>query len=264
LLVPEKPLPVLHVSGRYPASEGCIALVVPLVRHPVNSNGIIVYNLAKDPAMLLDGNVDEIRRLVFTAREDLLAGEERIALKTVHLNKCPVVVPMKTLRGHDAERLKIDLDRCLGNWARIQKSKGLPEKLAEIFSGNPEQSTDDPDLMLYSGGFFSDADRDRMAAIRQTDPDSLSLIRIHFDDPRIPEMMFRYRARNFPDSLSGPETERWNAYRIQRIASGGSKGAIHLGSYRAEIERLRAVSGGIQDSGAILDELEEWAQGLIH
>ncbi|MGH8549311.1 MAG: exodeoxyribonuclease I [Methylococcales bacterium] len=264
LLVPEQPIPVLHVSGRYPSSEGCIALVVPLARHPVNSNGIIVYDLAKDPAVLIDGSVDEIRRLVFTAREDLPAGEERLALKTVHLNKCPVVVPMKTLRGQDAERLRIDLNRCLGNWARIQKAKGLSEKLAEIFSANPGQSTDDPDLMLYSGGFFSDADRDRMTVIRQTGPDALSGIRIHFDDSRISEMLFRYRARNFPETLSDSETERWNAYRMNRITLGGAKGAINLGSYRVEIERLRAVSGRVHDSGVILEELQEWAHRLIH
>ncbi|MGH8553277.1 MAG: exodeoxyribonuclease I, partial [Methylococcales bacterium] len=133
LLVLEQPAPVLHVSGRYPSSEGCIALVAPLARHPVNSNGVIVYNLAKDPTMLLDGSIDEIQRFLFTARQELRAGDERVALKTVHLNKCPIVVPMKTMRDRDAERLHITVDRCLENWARIQEFKGLPEKLAAIF-----------------------------------------------------------------------------------------------------------------------------------
>jgi exodeoxyribonuclease-1 len=187
-----------------------------------------------------------------------------VALKTVHLNKCPVVVPMKTLRARDAERLRIDLDRCLGNWARIQKAKGVPEKLAEIFSGNPGQSSDDPDLMLYSGGFFSDADRERMSVIRHTGPEALSAVRIDFDDSRIPEMLFRYRARNFPETLSEPEIERWNAYRIKRISLGGAKDSVNLASYGSEIARLRAApSARVRDGDAILDQLQEWARGLI-
>ncbi len=264
LLIPENPTPVLHVSSRYPAAEGCIAVVAPLVRHPVNSNGIIVYNLAKDPSVLLEGTVDEIRERLFTARKHVSVAADRVALKTVHLNKCPVIVPLKTLRDRDTRRLRIDLERCLENWARIRKSTGLFEKVSALFSTSPETRSDDPDLMLYSGGFFNAADRARMAAIRNAPPAALGHLGDHFDDPRLPEMLVRYRARNFPETLSESETQRWNEYRIGRITAGGTKRRLNISSYKAEIQRLRAASGHIQNSGAILDALWEWGESLIN
>jgi exodeoxyribonuclease I len=263
LLNPDDPRPVLHVSGKYSAAEGCIAVVAPLVRHPVNSNGVIVYNLSRDPAALLDGNLDEIRRLLFTAKEDLAEDEERVALKNVHLNKCPVIVPIKTMREQDALRLQIDLDRCLENWARIQKAEGLPAKIRELFSGYPKKLSDDPDLMLYSGGFFGEADRARMAAIRSAAPDSLATLGDHFEDPRLAEMLFRYRARNFPETLSKVEIERWNQYRIMRMTSGGPQGSVNIPSYREKIERLRAECGHLGNSGAVLDQLLQWSERIM-
>ena len=263
LLAPERPAPVLHVSGRYPSAENCIALVAPLARHPVNRNGIVVYNLAKDPEALIGRSAAEIRRLLFTAGDDLAADEERVALKTVHLNKCPVVVPLKTLREQDADRLRIDVDRCLQNWSQIQKADGLTEKIADIFSIAPDTQTDDPDLMLYAGGFFSDADRAKMSTIRQTRPESLGAIRERFDDPRLPEMLFRYRARNFPETLTKSESQRWDRYRIRRMTCVGRKGALDIDAYRAEIERLRLASRNVRASDEILNDLEKWADQLI-
>lgn len=258
LLNPEQPIPVLHVSGKYPSSEGCIAPVLPLARHPINNNGIIVYNLAKDPTELLDLNPAEIRKRLFTATKDLQEDEQRVALKTVHLNKCPIVVPMKTLREQDAERLGIDLVQCNHALSLIKDSNGLPEKLVEVFSESPQFNTDDPDLMLYSGGFFSNADRGKMETIRTTAPEALADIRMGFDDTRIPEMLFRYRARNFPETLSESEMKRWNTYRAERIRIGGGYSDLGLSDYRAEIERLRVESGCTSRTAVILDELMDW------
>ena len=81
--------PVLHVSSKYPAERGCIAMVVPVARHPVNKNGIIVYDLAQDPEPLLSLSVEQLSERLFTPRRELPEGVERIPLKTIHLNKSP-------------------------------------------------------------------------------------------------------------------------------------------------------------------------------
>ena len=54
--------PVVHVSSRYPASRGCLAIVAPLAMHPQQPNGVIVYDLDVDPAPLLDLTADGNRR----------------------------------------------------------------------------------------------------------------------------------------------------------------------------------------------------------
>ena len=85
--------PMLHVSSRYPARLGCIAAVLPLAMHPVNRNGVVVYDLGVDPQPLLTMSAEEIRTRLYTATADLPEGSERIPLKVVHLNRAPVIVP---------------------------------------------------------------------------------------------------------------------------------------------------------------------------
>ena len=77
--------PVLHVSMMYPATDGCLALVMPICPHPTNSNGIIVYDLRVDPADWLSLSVPEIHDRVYTPGNKLPQGIRRIPLKTIHL-----------------------------------------------------------------------------------------------------------------------------------------------------------------------------------
>src|SRR5690606_3760105 len=103
------------------------------------------------------------------------------------------------------------------NLAKLRALPGVSEKLAQVFTRSDVRPTEDPDLMLYSGGFFSPHDRKSMDFIRTQAPDMLGELDIRFQDPRLEEMLFRYRARNFPASLSGEEMERWEHFRFQRL-----------------------------------------------
>jgi len=38
-----------------------------------------------------------------------------------------------------------------------------------------------------------------------------------FDDPRLAELLFRYRARNFPDTLNDEDRARWQDFCRQRL-----------------------------------------------
>jgi exodeoxyribonuclease-1 len=93
---------VLHVSSMYPAANNCLAVVLPLCSHPVNQNGVICYDLSFDPGELIDIGPEELHRRIFTSREELEEGSERINLKTIHVNRCPAVAPLATLRPEDA------------------------------------------------------------------------------------------------------------------------------------------------------------------
>ena len=104
--------PVVHVSGKYPAAKNCLAVVLPVCKHPTNPNGVMVYDLASDPEAMLSLPAEAIRERIFTAKKDLPEGIERIPLKTVHINKCPVLAPINVLKPEDLERLHIDLSQC--------------------------------------------------------------------------------------------------------------------------------------------------------
>ena len=103
--------PLLHVSGMYPAERGCMALVWPLAPHPTNRNELIVWDLAQDPALLGSLDAAALRERLFTRREDLPEGVERLPVKTIHLNKSPVVIGnLRTLSPATAERFGLSVE----------------------------------------------------------------------------------------------------------------------------------------------------------
>ncbi|KPJ94982.1 MAG: exonuclease I [Gammaproteobacteria bacterium SG8_11] len=208
--------PVLHVSGMYPAERGCTAMVLPLALHPVNKNAIIVYDLNVDPADLLTLSSEEIQQRVFTAQDQLPEGVNRIPLKAVHVNKCPIVVPVNTLDDESAHRLGIDKARCLQHANTLRDATDLSEKIATAFTPNGQDFNTDPDFSLY-GGFFSDSDKQKMDIIRSTPPEKLSSLAQTFQDRRLPEMLYRYRARNYYETLSHEEKLQWQEFRGLRL-----------------------------------------------
>jgi exodeoxyribonuclease-1 len=242
--------PLIHVSSMYPSEFGCTALVLPIANHPVNRNEVVVYDLRYDPSGLLTLDADEIGRRLFTPGSEL--NVERIPLKTIHVNKCPVVASEKLLTPEIAQRLDMDIGKCHEHAEAIGRAEGLEEKMRAVFSERDRPIQTDPDLALYSGGFFSNEDRARMAIIRSTPPDALARLGQEFDDVRIPEMLFRYRARNYPDTLSAAEKNRWEAYRAHRLQEDGL----------AYFEKLAALKRNGGDH-AILDALEAWGREII-
>ncbi len=233
--------PVVHVSGRYPNQKLCLAVILALCKHSINANGIIVYDLSIDPDPLLSLSVDEIRQRIFTATADLPEGVERIPLKTVHLNKCPVLAPISVLKTDDQQRLDLDLDVCYRNINKIKQATGLSEKIAEVFSKNEFAESGqeiDPDLAIYSG-FFPDADKPKMAKIRNMKPDKLATFASNFADPRLAEMLFRYKARNFLETLQPDEIAKWRQFCVNRLTGKTSGASITLEDYFSELALLR-------------------------
>lgn len=58
-----------------------------------------------------------------------------------------------------------------------------------------------------------------MAIIRQTLPQNLSSLNFKFDDPRMKQLLFRYRARNYPATLTKQEQLTWLEHRHDRLNS---------------------------------------------
>ncbi len=253
---------VLHVSSMYPAERGCIAMVMPLARHPSNPNGVIVYDLGQDPEPLLALSVDEIHERLFTSAEDLPDGVERIPLKTVHLNKCPVVVPLNTLTPEAAERWSIDREAGERHRQRLLAAEGLEAKLQAVHRKTEFEPLTDPDQALYSGGFFSRDDRQRMERILQTDPGALHDFPPVFDDARLPEMLFRYRARNWPETLDQAERERWEEYRQSRLFEKEGGGSIILDDYLETLDRMDADPVLPAEKRALIPQLLAWAEQI--
>ena len=106
--------PFVHISGMFPTERGCIAIMWPLASHPTNKNELIAWDLAHDPTELASLDVATLRQRLFTRSADLPEGVARLPVKTVHLNKSPVVIGnLKVLTPALQARWGLDLDQAL-------------------------------------------------------------------------------------------------------------------------------------------------------
>ena len=210
--------PLVHVSSKISALNGCTTLIAPVAHHPSNKNAVICVNLAMSLQPLIDLSVEDIRARMYTARAELGPDELPIPVKQIHVNKCPFVTSAKTLTDENAARLHIDKDFAREQYKILRQHPQIRQKLAELFVNEQRLDISDPDLMLYSGGFFSPADKAKMEIIRNTQAHNLAALDLQFDDPRIKEMLFRYRGRNYPETFSHQESMRWRAFCQERLS----------------------------------------------
>lgn len=256
--------PVFHISAKYPATRGCCAMVAPIADHPSNKNLVIVYDLREDPSELINATPEQIRERVFTSQAEL--GEKsRFPLKGVQLNKCPVLAPatmLSTLSAERLEQLQLDGATLRANLAKLRKAPGLPERIAEAFDQPHEGNLTDPDEQLYAGGFISPADRSELNRVLQTAPESLAEEAFNFKDERLQELLFRYRARNYPDSLTSEESERWEEFRTQRLMAP-KKGWLSLEAFGLELQRLASDPELTPQGQQILEDLHLYGESLV-
>ena len=248
--------PFLHVSGMFGAERGCLAVMWPLASHPHNKNEILAWDLAHDPSELATLDGEQLRQRLFTRSADLPEGLTRLPIKSVHLNKSPMVVGnLQTLRPELAQRWGIDLAQSL---VHAQLARDLPDMSAlwpAVFARPPDTEVPDAEQALYSG-FVAPGDRHRLSELRAMGGEQLAQARTGFDDPRLKELVWRYRARNFADTLSPEEQARWEAHRAARLLDGAG-GARTVEQFFGEIDALSETADARAEE--ILGTLYDWA-----
>ncbi|WP_306597721.1 exodeoxyribonuclease I [Geothrix sp. 21YS21S-2] len=253
---PAHPQALIHVSGMFKAAQGSFSLVWPVGDQPDRPNEIVLWDLRVPFEPFLDLDVPALRERMFAKAEDLASrGWERPGVKTLHTNKCPVIVrDLRLLTPAVAERHGLDLPGLEARGAALQAQTAFRARLVEAsgsaFAG---PGSADPDFSIY-GGFFSDADRAWMDRIHLSAPAELGRLRPVFKDPRLPELFFRYRARNWPELLTPAEAERWAAHCRNRLEHPPLESLLGL-------DRFREVLAGFRKSHpertALWQELED-------
>jgi exodeoxyribonuclease-1 len=252
--------PFLHISGQFGAARGCLAVMAPLTMHPVNKNELLAWDLSADPSELAELKPDAARTRLFTPAADLPEGLARLPVKSIHLNKSPIVISsLKTLDTAQAARWQIELGLAESHLQRLRALPDLSALWAEVFQRPSSAAPTDVDEDLY-GGFIGNADRRRLEQLKRLNPRELALSPTGFDDPRLPELVLRYRARNFPDTLSDADAARWQAHRRARLIEGAHR-ALTLPAYFDRIDQL-AETAQDDRSQAILGALYDWAENM--
>jgi exodeoxyribonuclease I len=260
--------PFVHLSGMYPVERGCLAVVWPLAPHPTNRNEVIVWDLAQDPRELATLDAEAVRRRLYTKQAELPEGEQRLPIKTLHINKSPIVIGNLSVledKGGQigaATRWALDIDAAKRHAEHAAAlGRTLDGLWAQVFQ-RPEAPAPDVDEDLY-GGFVGNDDRRTLQRLRELKPEQLATKRLAFHDARLEELVFRYRARNFPGTLSEDEAARWERHRAERL-HGGAGGALTLTAFFERIDQLaEAASEAADERGqALLEALYDYAEGI--
>jgi exodeoxyribonuclease I len=253
--------PFLHVSGMYGTERGCLALVWPLAPHPTNRNEIIVWDLAQDPAELPRLDIEGMRMRMFSRSAELPDGMTRLPIKTIHINKSPVVIAnLKTLTPTMAQRWGIDPDQALRHADSAARHAGkLAGMWPEVYQRPQPERSADVDEDLY-GGFVGNEDRRTLQRLRALSPPALADKRPAFADPRLDELLFRYRARNFPETLNVAEQQQWQAHCTDRLCGEDAEGRLGLRAFAQRIDALE--EGADARAQALLASLRDYAASI--
>ena len=227
----ENPAPFVYACGRYPAEYGKTTIAYPLT--PGRNGNVLVYDLRYDP--------DEI-------------DEEKIypVVKELCYNKCPAVAPLGVLDKADGwQKISLSKEQIEHNLQKLLSHPEFAEKMRTMQEERPEfPEAIDPESALYDS-FVPDADKTKIAAVRNANANSLADFHPDFLDERLPELLLHYKAKNYPSALDENEEQQWEKYRIARL----NRQAPAFATAMAELG----------ESGAddfILEELNLWYQSL--
>lgn len=258
--------PIFHVSSKYPASLGCSALVAPLFKNPHNANGFVVYDLRQNPEELNALPVEEIKLRLYSKNTDLIDQNKfRPALKTIHINKCPMLCPASVVKSIPEERKTawgLDMNKITEHLAWIRSNPEFGAKILQVFSEPTSFPNEvDPDLMIYNG-FLSGVDKQLLTEVRAASEFELAEKDFHFVDQRLPELFLRYKARNFPACLNEEELEQWERYRASKLLDNNSQ-YLTFNRFFERIQEIASSEGVTSRDLNILEDLKYYAESIL-
>ena len=189
--------PFVYASGRYANEFNKTTVAFPLTSG--RNGNVLVYDLRY--------NLEEI-------------DPEKTfpVVKELCFNKCPAVAPLLVLNeGNGWKKIGLDEKMMRRNLEILLKHPEFAEKMRSDIENRPEfPSAVEPEAALYDG-FINDADKIKVAAVRNADANKLADFHPDFHDSRLPELLLHYKGRNFPQSLSESESIKWEEYRKARL-----------------------------------------------
>lgn len=245
---------ILHISGQFSAAHACAGLMLPLMPHPIIKTRTLAVELRPEALQLIDYSAEQIGQNLFTKSSLLPEGESRIGLKEIHHNRCPVVFTpddAKTLGLRpDFGHLNIDLKLAQDIQAKLHAAaEPISHKLATVFAKARDFDSSDPDGALYDS-FVERADKLKFGKARS----SKGQAELVFSDARLTELYFRYKARNWPESLSAEEQGQWHRHKAERLDTD---------TVQAYLTQCDALIADNPEHTGVLQALKDWAKHIV-
>jgi exodeoxyribonuclease-1 len=254
----------VYSSGKY-SNEFLKTAVVQLLHVGDDQQGAIVYDLRHDPSAFAKLTPKQLaERWGYTKDPD---APERLPVKTLKYNRCPAICPTGLISDEVVQqRLGITLEIIEANRAKLAELPELRQNIVKAQLLMDEERTasyDDSDVeaeeRVYDG-MVDDHDRNLLGAVRAAESSELSRFATDFHDARLREMLPRYKARNFPASLTDEERQAWDEYRTQKLFAGEQNS--RLAQY---FQRLAACAADPKyaDKQFLLEELQLYGQSIM-
>ena len=252
VIKPYAPEPFIYTSVMYGRAHQFTTVAVVIGEGEYGSS--IVYDLRYDPTEFVSLTESEISDRLYSKTADLEAkGINRPPIKTLHANRCPAVAPLGTLDKDAAERIELTAETALNNFTKLQNSGLIPRLVAAASHKREFAQRDDVDGDLY-GGFIGDGDKRQLADIVKASPEQLAHLKPKFSDKRLPELFWRYRARNYPDSLSQQEVTQWDTERAARLQAG-------LPAFTEQFQA--SIQTATPSQASALEDLRLWVESVF-
>lgn len=258
-----KDKPMLHVSSFYGKVNNSCGVVQYLGQDPSNPNKHYVFDLLKDPNVLLKSSED-IKEQLFSSNDELEEMDlERAGIKNIVLNKLPLFAGLGEI-SHRADDLgfKDNRDLIVNNKNKLNdilNQININEKLGEIFKTEFPQETD-PDYRIYDG-FPTNNDKSKQTLLRNyIESDEMvfdDTVTFTFESPKYNELFYRFKGRSFPEAMTRDEKVRWNKYVIDKLNSPESRAEQTFETFFKELEELKGIYKDQPEKIEILKDLQE-------
>lgn len=256
----DDPQPFLYTSGRYSTKWQKTTAVVPFAQGAHGS--VLVYDLRQDPAELAMLSDDELILKAFSRSRET----EMLPVKTLKPNACPAVAPLGVLDAASQKRIDLTQQQIQENYNRFLGIDGFAERLSQLYDQvdterKSKYGTEvDPDFRIYEG-FVGEGDKTKMRAVRAAQENELADLNLEFADDRLETMLPRYKARNFPRSLTASEREAWDVYKNERVMNG-VRGQLSLQQFANRLGELAKLRGNDDEAQFLLQELQLYAESI--
>lgn len=253
--------PFVYTSGRYESEYQKTTVAFPLTTG--RNNNVVVYDLRYDPTDFVNLTEKEIADRFFASWEERKAdGFVKLPVKELQYNRAPAVAPLGVLTQNNGwKKINLSEHDVQQNLKTLLAHPDFAEKVRSVFERSPEYAkTNDPDFELYDG-FVGDQDKTKMRAIRAANQNDLADLHLDFSDERLAQLLPRYKARNFPNSLASSEREAWELYRSARILEGVS-GQLSLANFAKRLQTLTTERGADSQVQFLLQELQLYAESI--
>ncbi|WP_367675780.1 exodeoxyribonuclease I [Buchnera aphidicola] len=207
--------PLIYISGILGNIRNNMTCIVPIFWNVKNVNMLIFFDLYMDINLLISFLKKECYHNI-TMKKLFSLG-----INFLYINQCPILVPIDLLDYKNQYRLNINLKSYLKTIYILRKNIFLFYKIKNFFKNFIYFNiNNDVDLKMYDA-FFNESDKKKMKVIHNNSinnaTNNLKNMHVNFYDSRLYEIFFRYRSRNFPESLKKNEKKKWLLYKLNKF-----------------------------------------------